>query len=148
MHAAIHWPDQAGLTLWPFSMDHVVCLSNWLPNENRVCCPLKSFSGVKDGDYDEIKRTHVWGYPTYILEPALQDGKKIPKGKLRSRRGQFLCFSLDHESTIGLICIMATGYVLPQFHVVYNDFFTSVPNAENRGILEDIKRTTNWQTLF
>ncbi len=102
------------------------------------------FSGVKDGDDDVLKRIHIWGCPMYILEPALQYGRKIPKWNPQSQRVQFLGFSLDHPSTIRLIHNIVTGYVSPQFHVVYDDFFTSIPNAEKEGILKDIERMTNW----
>ena len=30
---------------------------------------------------------HVWGCPSYILEPALQDGHQLPKQKPHSRHG-------------------------------------------------------------
>jgi hypothetical protein len=70
------------------------------------------------------------------LDPKLQDGKKIPKWQPRARRGQFLGYSKDHLTTIGLVLNIATGHVSPQFHVVYDDLLTSVPNAEHGGLLE------------
>ena len=27
-------------------------------------------------DYSHLQRLHVWGYPTFVLNPWLQDGKK------------------------------------------------------------------------
>jgi hypothetical protein len=39
-------------------------------------------------------------------------------------------------STIGCILNLNTGWVSPQYHVVYDDLFTTVPNAESGGLLD------------
>jgi hypothetical protein len=44
--------------------------------------------------------------------------------------------SPDHSSTVGLILNHRTGFVSPQYHVVYDDLFSSVPNAETGGLIE------------
>ena len=61
-----------------------------------------------------------------MFSPTLQDGKKIPKWAPRARRGQFLGFSKQHSSTIALLRNLQTGYVSPQFHVVFDERFTTV----------------------
>ena len=33
LHAALHWPDQADVKLWPFAMKHAVHIWNHLPDE-------------------------------------------------------------------------------------------------------------------
>eukprot|EP00978_Attheya_sp_CCMP212_P026824 scaffold88955_cov24-Attheya_sp.AAC.1 len=81
----------------------------------------------------------------YVLDPRLQDGKKVPKWQPRSKRGQFVGFSPDHSSTIGLIRNVSTGYVSPQFHVVYDDYFTSVPNADNGGVEAVVSANVDWE---
>ena len=30
-----------------------------------------------DLNYDVLKKLHIWGCPTYVLEPMFNDGKKI-----------------------------------------------------------------------
>jgi hypothetical protein len=50
---------------------------------------------------------------------------------------------------IGRILNLRTGSVSPQFHVVYDDLFTTVPNAENGGVLElENFREERWRTLI
>ena len=44
------------------------------------------------------------------------------------RRGQFVGVSPKHSSTVGRILNVRTGHVSPQFHVVFDDLFTSVPS--------------------
>ena len=67
-------------------------------------------------------------------DPKLQDGKKLPKWQARARRGQYLGTSPDHSSTVGLIHNLRTGFISPQYHVIYDDLFSSVPNAESSGL--------------
>ena len=65
----------------------------------------------------------VWGCLTYILNPKLQDGKKIPKWDACARRGQYMGVSPYHSSHLGLILNQHTGKISPQYHVVYNELF-------------------------
>jgi hypothetical protein len=85
----------------------------------------------------------------YVLDPKLQDGKKIPKWEPRSRRGKFLGVSPSLSSTIGLILNLRTGYVSPQYHVVYDDEFTTVPNSESGGLLNGTRpfNADEWHRL-
>ena len=36
-----------------------------------------------------------------------------------------------HASSVGLICNLVTGNISPQFHVVYDDFFTTISATED-----------------
>jgi hypothetical protein len=148
LHSIIMWPDQADLALWPFALDHTVFLWNNMPQRESKMAPIELFTGQKLSSYDHLQRLHVWGCPVYVLDPKLQDGKKIPKWQPRARRGQFLGYSKDHLTTIGLALNIATGHASPQFHVVYDDLFTSVPNAEHGGLLEITEFDANaWERL-
>eukprot|EP00978_Attheya_sp_CCMP212_P032777 scaffold129482_cov68-Attheya_sp.AAC.1 len=80
-------------------------------------------------DHMELLRAKVWGCPAYVLEPKLQDGKKIPKWNKRSHQGQFVGFSKEHSTSIGLIKNNKTGYISPQFHVIHDNWFETVPNT-------------------
>jgi hypothetical protein len=149
LHASIHWPDAADLELWPFALEHAVYLWNNLPKRDNLLSPLEIFSGTKADSYARLQRSHVWGSPVYVLDPKLQDGKKIPKFNPRSRRGQYLGQSTAHSSTIGRILNLNTGWVSPQYHVVYDDLFTTVPNAESGGLLEiQDFNATSWNRLI
>ncbi len=119
-----------------------VCGTNF-PEKSGGMLTIEMIFGVQDDEYNELKRAHVWGCPAYVLETALLDGRKIPKWNPRSQREQFLGFFTHHASTTGLICNMVTRHISAQFHVVYNDFFTFVLNAENGGLLEGIEWTRN-----
>jgi hypothetical protein len=90
---------------------------------------------------------HVWGCPVYVLDPKLQDGKKLPKWNPHSHHGQFWGISSEHLSTIGWILNLHTEHVSPQYHVMYDDLFSTVPNAETGGILDHCWEH-NWHKIL
>jgi hypothetical protein len=51
--------------------------------------PEEIFSGVKANISEIVRRLKVWGCPVYVLDPTLQDGKKLPKWVPRARRYVF-----------------------------------------------------------
>jgi len=149
LHATLMWPDSANLELWPFAMDHAVYLYNHMPRPDTFKAPIELFSKTAFSDYTHLHRLHVFGCPVYVLDPKLQDEKKLPKWNPRSRRGQFLGYSPDHATTVGRILNLKTGFVSPQYHVIYDDKFTSVPNSESGGILNDKEFTqSEWLSLI
>lgn len=126
LHMVMHWPAQADLSLWPFAMDYAVHIWNNFPKPPTLLSPVEIFSRSKFPSSLFLNRCRVWGCPAYVLDPALQDGKKLPKWQPRARRGQFLGFSVNHSSTVGCILNLVTGYISPQYHVVYDNLFTTV----------------------
>ena len=60
------------------------------------------------------------------MDPKLQNNKKLPKWNRRARIGQFLGFSRYHSSTVALVWNLHTGFISPQYHVVFDDKFETV----------------------
>jgi hypothetical protein len=75
-------------------------------------------------------RRDVWGSSAFVLDPRLQDGKKIPKWNKRSRQAQFLGFSPEHSSSVALVCHLQTNHVSPQFHIIHDNNFETILNDE------------------
>ena len=125
IHALIHNPTEVSMDLWPFAIDYAIHLWNKMPKQDTGISPEEIFYGVKS-DHSQLREARTWGCPAYVLDPKLQDGKKIPKWKPRSRLGQFLGRSRAHAGNVGLIRNLKTGAISPQFHVVYDDQFTTV----------------------
>ena len=61
-------------------------------------------------------------YP-WSLTPGL---KKIPKWGTRSKHGIYLGVSPFHSSTVHLVLNPATGSITPQYHLVFDDTFSTV----------------------
>ena len=89
-------------------------------------------------DHLDLLRSHVWGCPAYVLEPKLQNGQKLPKWNRRSQLGQFLGYSDVHSSLVANIRHLTTGYVSPQYHVVYDDLFQTVFSTGPTDVVDAI----------
>jgi len=62
----------------------------------------------------------------YVLEAKLQNDQKLPKKNRRDGLGQFVGFSNEHSSMVVNVQHLTTGYISPQFHVVFDDLFETV----------------------
>ena len=130
IHAMIHWPDETALDLWPFAVQYAVYLWNRMPQKSSGLSPIEIFYNTKS-DHSDLKMARCWGCPAYVLDPTLQDGKKLPRWSPRSKLGQFLGRSDKHSSTVGLIRNCKTNAVTAQFHVVYDDHFSTMDSDLN-----------------
>jgi hypothetical protein len=139
IYSALRWPAKHDIELWPFALDHAVYVWNNLPS-NDGFTPIEKWTGVKNVNNNHIRRMHPWGCPAYVLDPKLQDGKKLPKWSPRSRQGKFVGYSKIHASNVGLILNPMTGRISPQYHVLFDDFFTTVRSVDDTRdpVFEDI----------
>ena len=140
IHASMRNPDVITADLWPFALQHSAYIWNTVPKSNNYS-PNEILTSVLDeNNYAYLKHLHVWGCPTYILNYKLAVGQKLPKWEPRSRRGVYLGTSTEHSSNVPLVLTLKTGSITPQYHVVFDDFFTT---AVSEG---DIPET--WDKLF
>jgi hypothetical protein len=122
VHVAVHWPsnDSDNIHLWPFAVQHAVWLFNQIPNRVTGLSPLEVFTKTKS-DHCDLQRAHVWGCPVFVLDPLLQDGKKIPKWNRRAWLAQFVGFSPEHLTLVANVRHLQTNHVSPQFHLIHDD---------------------------
>ena len=130
IHAILHNHKEVTTDLWPFAMEYAVYLWNKMPKKDGASSPEEIFYSIKS-DYQAIREAKCWGCPAYVLDPKLQDGKKLPRWSPRSRLGQFLGRSKKHAGSVGLIKNLITGKISPQYHVVYDNHFTTVESETN-----------------
>jgi hypothetical protein len=128
LHFVLHWPQMAKNceNLWPYAVDYAVYMHNHLPIREMRMSPVEKFTGTVFSNYNHLIRAHTFGCPVYVLDPRLQDSKKIPKWKMRSRRGIYLGVSKHHSSTVHLILNPETGAISPQYHCIFDDTFSTV----------------------
>jgi hypothetical protein len=91
---------------------------------------------------DRLVNFHMFGCPVFVLEPRLQQGLRIPKWQPRSRQAIYLGHSPRHAQTVPIVLSRKTMLCSPQYHVVFDDQFSTVPY---------IDRSTappNWGELF
>ena len=144
MHAAIHWPDMAQASLWPMAVSHACFLWNHVPNPNTGLSSQDLFSKIR-WPQRKFHDLHVWGCPTYVLNKSIQDGNKIPKWQPRSDRHVYMGTSRYHASTVPLILNSTTGYISPQFHIVFDDWFATIGASKNE--MPDFQ-SKEWLQMF
>ena len=82
LHAAMRSPEGTiTAELWPMAMNHAVWIYNQIPIPDTGLSLLQHWT---QSTFDDVGTTlgnlHVWGCPTYVLEPRLQKPRvKIPK---------------------------------------------------------------------
>ena len=98
------------------------------------------FSGVNV--QDDLRHYHPFGCPVFVLSSGLQSpGSQIPKWDPRARVGIYLGHSPCHAGLVALVLNPKTLRVSPQYHVVFDDDFTTVPYMKNGEI------PPNWSQL-
>ena len=126
IHATLHYPQHKFIGLWALAMDYAIWCYNKIPPGGHGPTPEELWSSIKS-PRSGLPRAHVFGCPVYVLDPALQDGGKIPKWNSRARQGIFVGFSNSHSSTVPLVFNPSTQRISPQYHVIFDDAFTTVP---------------------
>ena len=69
---------------------------------------------------------------------------KLPKWTKRSRRGIYLGISPSHSTSVGRILNTVTGAITPQFHVVFDEAFTSIA----AGLPDAAFEPEEWRNLI
>ena len=126
LHAALHWKSGIDSSLWPLAVSYAAYTYNHLPNAQGIA-PADLFTGVQIPRH-KLQSFHTWGCPVYVLDPKLQQGKKLPRWEPRARRGIFVGYSSVHSSDVPLVLNIHTGHISPQYHVVFDDLFSTVPS--------------------
>ena len=140
LHASIHWKGGIDSSLWPMAVDYATYVYNHSPNSNGVC-PADIFTGSTIPRH-RLRDLHVWGCPVYILDPKLQAGQKLPRWQPRSRCGVFLGLSTIHSSEVPRVLNRQTGRITTQFHVVFDDLFSTVAS-----IAREDEPPDHWEAL-
>jgi len=82
-----------------------------------------------------LTNVRTWGCPVYILDAENQSGTI-------KHTGIYLGHSLCHTGSVSLVLSLQIGMVISQFHVVYNDEFSTVP------YLSTAESPPNWLDLL
>ena len=55
LHAALHWPEEADLKLWPLAMDYAVHIWNNLPSQEHGLTPNAIISQTLEPTFNSLK---------------------------------------------------------------------------------------------
>ena len=90
-------------------------------------------------NHRDLRRSHVWVCPVYVREAKFQNNQKLPKWNRRSSLGQFLGFSEEHSTLVAIVRQLQTGYILPQYHLIFDDSFKKpVFLGDNDPVIDNI----------
>jgi hypothetical protein len=118
IHAHHRWPQAITPHLWPYALRMANSARNSVPKELDSPSPLELFSGVKV--MDNLNNFHTFGCPVFAYEPATS------KWAERARLGLYLGPSPNHAKSVALVLNLQTGLVSPQFHVSFDEHFTTI----------------------
>ena len=150
VYAHMVWPDEKDESLWPLAVSHAAYLYNNLPNEKSGLAPIEVFSQTQS-DFQALLNAHPWGCPAYVLAPKLTEaGGKIPKWQPRSRRAQYVGVSPLHAENVALVRNLSSGFLSPQFHVVFDDWFETCYSSADQipPTWEDMCIFDRFETVF
>jgi hypothetical protein len=139
LHVLNKWPDVVTVSLWPYALRLAVDLHNATPGQSSLS-PAEIFAGTKDRN--RLADFHAFGCPVFVLEACLQAGHKIPKWEPHSWMAVYLGCSPQHASNVPLVMNIKTGLVSPQYHVVFDDHFTTTQCLATNVL------PANWKLLF
>ena len=128
LHSTTHWPEVSNPCLWPMAVQYATYLYKKPPEPSTGLCP-DDLSAKTRWEQWKFHDLHVRGCPIYILDETISDGKKPPCWKPRASQGIFMGLSPDHASTVPLVLNLDTSTITPQFHVVFDDCFTTVATS-------------------
>ena len=113
---------------WPFSFKAMAERMNKLQLNLDISTPESKLYGI-DPQEIPVKYFHALFYPSYVLNRRLKSagGPGPPKWELRSRIGVYLGNSPFHAGSVALVWNPTTVQISPQYHVVFNNEFSTVP---------------------
>jgi hypothetical protein len=121
------FPKYIFTVLWPFAVKCYKDRLNSLVHHADGRTPYKTLASLDAAPINTFD-FYTFGCPCYVLDHRLQSGTgKNPKWEPWVQTSIYVGRLPSHASNVGLILNPHTGHVLPQFHMVYDDDFTTVP---------------------
>ena len=142
VHGSQIWPEAVKLSLWPFALKEAERVFNELRIGDDGLTPLERLT--KTTHKPELKHEHPLFCPVYALDEKLQGSSSLPRWKPRSRVGVYVGRSKYHASSVALVLNLETGNVSPQYHLTFDDTFSTIEYLCKRKIppfWEDLVRT-------
>ena len=128
------------MELWLFALKAAERVHNNFYLDSSGHSPLEKFTRITT--LQDTKHEHPLFCAIYALDSRLQGSLGgLPKWEPRSRLGVSLGHSPDHASNVALVLDPRTRLVSPQYHVVFDDSFSTVDHLKNNTT------PPNWEDL-
>jgi hypothetical protein len=128
LHGIRMWPQMIDTMFWPFAFKAAAERYNQLSLTASGQTPLSILHNVPIENIP-VKTFHTLFCPVYVLDSQAQSagGPGLPKWEPRSCIGVYLGQSLFHAGSLALVFNPRTGWVSPQYHVIFDVTFSTVP---------------------
>ncbi len=128
LHGIRMWPEMIDTMFWPFAFKAAAERHNCLLLNSDGLTPNAFLHGISLNAIP-VKTYHMMFCPVCILDARSQSagGPGPPKWKPQSCIGVYLGHSPFHAGSVALVFNSRTGWVSPQYHVVFDDTFSTVP---------------------
>jgi hypothetical protein len=128
------FPDYISTILWQFAVKCYKDRMNHLVHQADGRTLLELLASL-DSAPIKMLNFHTFGCPCYVLDHRLQSGTgKNLKWEHQAWMGIYLGCSPSHAFNVGLIMNPRMGHVLPQFHIVCDDDFMTVPYLRTAAV--------------
>jgi hypothetical protein len=130
LHGMRMWPQMVDQMFWPFAINAAAERMNSLHIDTDSHTPESKFYSVNIENI-LVKTFHTMFCPCYALDSRLHNAASIgpPKWGLRSNICD-LGHSPFHTRSVALVYNPSPAHVSPQYHVVFDDDFATVPYME------------------
>ena len=135
LDAISRWPRAVSSSLWPYAIKYANVIQNhtiMIRGQNAGKTPLEIFT--RANVRPNLSIFHPFGCPVYVLNNRLQASQQLNKWLPRARVGIYLGMSPHHARTVALVLNVETALVSPQFHVKFDDSFSTVSYPRNQSI--------------
>lgn len=140
LHGIRMWPEYITVMLWPYALRLAAARKNHLTLNRNGMTPIEQFS--RTSKPIEVEEFHTFGAPIFVLDARQQSANiTIPKWDPKTRLGVYLGFSPYHASSVALVLNSRTGLVSPQFHVTFDDDFSTLP------YIRSSRQPPHWEKL-
>lgn len=143
LEAKYKWPQAIDMALWPYALQYAYHMYNHMlrtKEGNDPCTPYKQFA--QEDKRHDLRESHPFGCPAYILHDAPATGGKVPKWEPKARLGIYLGISDLHTSCVALVINPFTGLVSPQYHVWYDNTFETACQPPS-----NLEAVSTWKAL-
>ena len=128
LHEIRHCPEMIDSILCPFAMKAAAERHNSLSVNVKNQTPFSVLYNV-ELEAILVKTFNTLFFTVYVLDSRAQStgGPGPPKWEPQCRIGVYLGHSPFHSGSVALVFNLTTGLWSPQFHVVFDDYFSTVP---------------------
>ncbi len=131
-HGMRLWPQMIDTMFLPFAFKAATERHNCLSFNKDGKTPISILHDIASKTIT-VKSFHTLYCPVYVLYLRAQSagGPGPPKWEPRSCIGVYLGHSPFHAGSVALVFNPRTGRVSPQYHVVFDDTFATIPFMDN-----------------